>query len=241
MEIVCDKPEHLGEFVRLNELWIREHFSLESADRALAADPGAIARRGGHTLCALKGSCVVGAVALFRRADDEFELARMAVDPRYRGRGIGRALGLAALDKALGRGARLVHILSNTALTPATSLYRSLGFRIVRTGKHPEYSRGNVVMEKPLEQNQFPPPAVMLDAVPGLAGKRFRLVENSAAGSAGTDTILSFVSDDEVIVGRYEGGSNYSGRNTFRRSECFVRVRRRRHSLDDTALAMDQR
>jgi hypothetical protein len=40
MDIICDRPEHLAEFIRLNEIWIKEHFSLEPADRALAADPG---------------------------------------------------------------------------------------------------------------------------------------------------------------------------------------------------------
>lgn len=151
MEIICDQPEHLAEFIRLNEIWIKEHFSLESSDRALAADPGVIARGGGHTLCAIEDGCVVGVVALFRRGEEQFELARMAVDPTCRGRGIGRLLALSAIQKAIHRKAKTISLLSNTALGPAISLYRSLGFRVVREGQHPEYARCNVVMEKALE------------------------------------------------------------------------------------------
>ncbi len=217
MEIIYDRPEHLTELVRLNEIWIKEHFSLESADRELAADPAAISRGGGHTICAVEDGRVVGVVALFRRGEEQFELARMAVDPNCRGRGIGRILALSAIQKAVQRKARTLSLLSNTALGPAISLYRSLGFRVVQEGQHPEYARCNVVMEKAL----LPTPSFRPGKIPGLAGKRFQLVENSTSGVAGTNTVLSFTSDDDVIVGHYEGGSVLVGHVLARRTgEC---------------------
>lgn len=150
MDMRCDRPEHLVDLIRLNELWINEHFALEEADRVLAADPQSIGRGGGHTICAIEDDRVVRAVALFRRDDEHFELARMAVDPACRRRGIGRALALAAIEKATERGAKKISLLSNTVLKPAIALYRSLGFRVVREGQHPEYARCNIVMEKTL-------------------------------------------------------------------------------------------
>lgn len=150
MDIIYDRPEHLADLIRLNELWIEEHFALEDVDRALAADPGTIGREGGHTICAIEDGRVVGAVALFRRDDDHFELARMAIDPTYRRRGIGRALALSAIEKAAERGAKRITLLSNLVLGPAIALYRSLGFRVVREGQHPEYARCNIIMEKTL-------------------------------------------------------------------------------------------
>jgi ribosomal protein S18 acetylase RimI-like enzyme len=217
MDVICDRPEHLAEFIRLNEIWIQEHFSLESADRALAADPGAIARAGGHTICAVEEGSVVGVVALFRRGEGQFELARMAVEPNCRGRGIGRILALSAIQKAVGRKAKTITLLSNTALGPAISLYRSLGFRVVHTGQHLEYARCNVVMEKTLGKGGPSQPSFPLAPITGLAGKRFRLVENSTSGVASTNTVLSFTSDDDVIVGHYEGGSVLVGHVLARR------------------------
>lgn len=221
MDIICDRPEHLPDLIRLNEIWIKEHFSLEAVDRALAADPGSIARGGGHTICAVEDGRVVGAVALFRWDEEHFELARMAVEPTRRQRGIGRALALSAIEKAAERGATRITLLSNTILAPAIGLYRSLGFRVVREGQHPEYARCNIVMEKALGESALSPQAISRGQGPKLVGKRFRLLENSTSGAAGIDTVLSFTSDDDVIVGHYGGGSILVGHVLARRSgEC---------------------
>ncbi len=157
MDIICDRPEHLPDLIRLNELWIKQHFSLEAVDRALAADPQSIVRGGGHTICAVEDGRVVGVVALFRCDEGHFELARMAVEPTHRQRGIGRTLAVAAIGKAAERKATRITLLSNTILAPAIGLYRSLGFRVVREGQHPEYARCNIVMEKALGENALPP------------------------------------------------------------------------------------
>jgi putative acetyltransferase len=141
-----DKPECFSDFIRLNELWISEQFEIEPLDRQLSEDPGRVIREGGHILSASIDGIVVGVAALFRDAPDEFELARMAVDPAYRGRGIGRALALAALQRARDEGATRVTLGSNTKLAPAIALYRSLGFTVIREGQHPEYARCNIVM-----------------------------------------------------------------------------------------------
>ncbi len=153
-----DRPEHLGDLVRLNELWISEHFKLEAADRALAADPQSIWHAGGHTFAALIGEQVVGVSALFRHEDGAYELARMAVDPAFRGRGLGRRLALAALAKARDKGANEVMLLSNSRLEAALSLYRSLGFETESTAPHPIYARCNIVMRLRLgsERGQAP-------------------------------------------------------------------------------------
>ena len=146
MIIERDRPDCFSDFIRLNELWITEHFEIEAADRHLSADPGRIIREGGHIFSTIVDDIVVGVAALFRDGPDQFELARMAVDPAYRGRGIGRALALAALQNARDEGATRVSLGSNTKLAPAIALYRSLGFTVVREGAHPEYARCNIVM-----------------------------------------------------------------------------------------------
>ena len=147
MLVDFDNRQHCGDFVRLNELWISEHFSIEESDRVLAADPFKIVRDGGHILSLVDGDRVVGVCALFKEADQRFQLARMAVEPGERGKGYGEALIVAALRKARERGAKTVHLLSNTVLGPAIALYRKHGFRAVSEGPHPVYARCNIVME----------------------------------------------------------------------------------------------
>ncbi|HWE44101.1 MAG TPA: GNAT family N-acetyltransferase, partial [Gemmatimonadaceae bacterium] len=68
-----------------------------------------------------------------------------AVDPSVRGRGVGRALGEAAIGRARVLGAPRVELLSNTRLTPAVTLYRSLGFAEVPLPPN-DYERANIKM-----------------------------------------------------------------------------------------------
>lgn len=147
VQLAIDVERHAPDFVRLNELWITEHFSLEESDRELARDPFKIVREGGHILSLLEGEHVVGVCALFKESAQCYQLARMAVEPGQRGKGYGETLLRAAIHEARRSGAETLYLLSNTALGPACSLYRKHGFRTVSEGPHPAYARCNIVME----------------------------------------------------------------------------------------------
>lgn len=147
MPIEIDNPSHCDAFIRLNEQWISEHFAPEEADRRLASDPFRIVREGGHILSLVEDGVVVGVCALLGGNGHRFQLARMAVDPRKRGRGHGDRLMTAALRPARADGAASVYLLSNTVLAPAIALYRKYGFRTLSEGPHPHYARCNIVME----------------------------------------------------------------------------------------------
>jgi GNAT superfamily N-acetyltransferase len=144
--IVEYAPRHRERFAALNLAWITEHFRVEDADRRALGDPeGYILGHGGHIFIAELNGEAVGACALLRNDDGSFELAKMAVDPIARGRQIGRALGEAAIARARERGAPYVELLSNTMLTPAITLYRSLGF-VEAPLPATEYERANIRM-----------------------------------------------------------------------------------------------
>lgn len=147
INIVENDTRYLSDFIRLNEIWISEHFRIEEADRKLARDPGVVIRNGGYIFTALLDHQAVGVASLFYTSPSEFELARMAVAPTHRDRGIGRALMNVALWRAKEVGAARVFLVSNTLLAPAIALYRSIGFEVVHEGPHPEYRRGNIVMQ----------------------------------------------------------------------------------------------
>ena len=69
----------------------------------------------------------------------------MAVDEKYRGQKIGKALGEAAVEKAKTLGAHKIILYSNTILIPAVELYRKLGF--VEVPVDGPYKRSNIKME----------------------------------------------------------------------------------------------
>jgi len=145
MVIDVDNELHCAPFIRLNEIWIREHFALEEADHRLAADPMRIVADGGHILSLVEDGEVVGVCALFKESAQRFQLARMAVEPTLRGRGLGQQLIEACARQ---QGATSVFLLSNTVLAPAIALYRKHGFSVIAEGPHPQYARCNIVMER---------------------------------------------------------------------------------------------
>ena len=150
MQIETNNRSHLPEFVRLNELWISEYFSIEQVDRDLAANPGKIIDNGGFVFSLVQGNQVAGVCALFKETEERFQLARMAVNPALRGKGFGRALIEHAISQAKLNGAKSLYLLSNTVLAPAISLYERFGFTATARGQHPVYARCNIVMERPL-------------------------------------------------------------------------------------------
>ena len=90
----------------------------------------------------------VGVCALCEMDDPryDYELAKLAVSPDVRGKGIGLLLCKAAIEKARSLGAGSVFLESNTLLEPAIRTYKKLGFRELSEYR-PVYARGNIQME----------------------------------------------------------------------------------------------
>ena len=144
------RPEHRAAFRDLNLAWIEAHFVVEPRDRHELDDPEHhILDAGGHIRVAESGGEVLGTCAVLPEGADVFELAKMAVSEHARGRGVGRALGEAAIAWARGRGARRLELLSNTRLAAAIALYRALGFVEVPLPRT-EYARANIKMSRAL-------------------------------------------------------------------------------------------
>ena len=150
MEIHWNKVSHLSAFVNLNNHWIEKYFQLEEMDTVLSKDPAMIIRDGGHILSITDANQVIGVCALFKKNNDIYELARMAVLETKQGQGIGKRLLQELIDFSEEQNAKKLILVSNTKLTAAIHLYRTFGFQPVFKGQHPEYNRGNIIMEKTL-------------------------------------------------------------------------------------------
>ena len=148
MQIVDFRPELAGAFKALNEAWITTLFALEAKDEAVLGDPeGQVIARGGRILFALDGDDAVGCCALMALPDGGFELAKMAVADACKGRGLGRALLAAAVERAQAAGAPRLYLETNSGLAPALALYRSFGFREIEPEAPSPYARADVIME----------------------------------------------------------------------------------------------
>lgn len=147
--------EDATEFRTLNEEWIVKHFALEKKDIETLSDPeSTILRKGGAIFMAsvAEEEAAVGCVALIPMGGGVFELSKMAVSPRLRGRGIGRVLIEYTIAQARLMGAKSLFLGSNSKLPAAVHLYESVGFRHVPKNRLPAmgYARADVFMEMPL-------------------------------------------------------------------------------------------
>ncbi|WCT11976.1 bifunctional helix-turn-helix transcriptional regulator/GNAT family N-acetyltransferase [Mucilaginibacter jinjuensis] len=145
--IVEYDPKYQADFRRLNEEWITTYFKMEPADyQSLDHAKEYILDKGGYIYLALLKGEPIGTCALIKMNDDTYELAKMAVSPLAKGKGVGNLLGNTVVEKAKSLGAKKIYLESNMILKPAINLYQKLGFKKVLGNPSP-YERCNIQME----------------------------------------------------------------------------------------------
>ena len=135
-------------FRTLNEEWIAHSFTVEAQDRRQLDDPvAAYIDTGGEILIAELNERRIGCVALIPDGSGAYELSKMAIAPDVRGRGAGRRLLTAAVERAQGLGATSLFLGSSSRLADAVHLYESVGFEHVDPDTiHMPYARADVFM-----------------------------------------------------------------------------------------------
>jgi DNA-binding MarR family transcriptional regulator/N-acetylglutamate synthase-like GNAT family acetyltransferase len=119
-----------GVFHDINAQWIESMFRLEPTDREVLENPRArIIDPGGDILFVeAAGLGVVGACALQKTGERQYELTKMGVLESARGRKAGEFLLQAVIARAEAMGAEKLYLLTNSACAPAIHLYEKLGF-----------------------------------------------------------------------------------------------------------------
>jgi GNAT superfamily N-acetyltransferase len=141
------EPQLAPYFKKINAAWIEHYFKLEEHDlHQLETPEESILKPGGAILFARYENEIAGTCALIKTGETEFELAKMGVDKQYRSKQIGKALLVAAIEKAKTLGAKKLWLGSSTKLQPALRLYEQFGFQHVPLQPSP-YARADIRME----------------------------------------------------------------------------------------------
>ena len=147
VEIVEYSKRYGDAFDRLNREWLEQYFRVEPIDHEMLSDPeGTIIGGGGAILYALASGVAVGTVALKHHADGVYELTKMAVTADYQGKGLGRQLLCAAIDRFADLAGKLLYLESHSSLTQALALYESAGFHHQSPPSPSEYERADIYM-----------------------------------------------------------------------------------------------
>jgi GNAT superfamily N-acetyltransferase len=147
IEIIEYSNEYQPAFYRLNAAWLNKYNLTESHDLMVLDDPqGTIINRGGYIWLAKAGDEIVGSAAIMNEGNHHYELAKMAVDEAWQGKGISKLLIEVCINKAKAIGAKKIELFSNHKLTTAISLYEKYGFRHVEVTGSP-FTTADVKME----------------------------------------------------------------------------------------------
>ena len=155
VSIIPYNAVYQSDFKRLNIEWISRFFTVEPHDLEQLDQPEShILPNNGQIFFARIGDELVGCVAMVNTSTPAeeytlFELAKMAVSPTVQGKGIGKKLCMAAIEYARQLGVKTIWLESNRILTPALTMYASVGFREVPSVPTP-YSRADIRMEMTL-------------------------------------------------------------------------------------------
>jgi ribosomal protein S18 acetylase RimI-like enzyme len=149
LQITEYKGIYKEDFKRINVEWIEKYFVVEAHDLEQLDNPESIIAGGGQIYFAKLGEKIVGTAALVHDGNDDYELAKMGVSPSAQGLGLGKKLCIVAIEEAKKRKAKSLYLRSNRSLTPAISMYLSVGFvEVPLDASH--YKRANIKMDYPL-------------------------------------------------------------------------------------------
>jgi GNAT superfamily N-acetyltransferase len=110
---------------------IDSYFDPVAFEAELAGLPGEFSPPSGALLIADDAGRIAGCVALRRLRDDACEMKRMFVAPDFHGKGVGRMLATAIIERGKALGYARMMLDTGPRQREAQGLYRTLGFKDV--------------------------------------------------------------------------------------------------------------
>ncbi|OAB78630.1 GNAT family N-acetyltransferase [Cochleicola gelatinilyticus] len=148
IEIISFDPKYASAFYEFNIEWLETFFYVEDYDKEVLSNPDEhILGPGGHIFFAKEENEILGTVALLKRGEGIFELTKMAVPPKQRGKNVGQLLMQHCINFAKENEFKKLFLYSNTKLENAIYIYRKYGFIEVPVETDSPYERSNIKME----------------------------------------------------------------------------------------------
>ena len=147
IKIIPYQQKYKSFYKSLNQEWIDKYFHMELEDILKLNNPEEILSEGGAIHFAIEDSVPIGVCSLVKLKNHtyDYELSKMGVTISHQGKGIGRRLAQSIIEVAKDKGAKSIFLESNRILTPALTLYKSLGFIEVEQ-KPSVYGRSDIQM-----------------------------------------------------------------------------------------------
>jgi GNAT superfamily N-acetyltransferase len=150
IEILRYQPEHQPWFEKLNRDWIEKYFWMEPIDFEVLQHPDEqIVKHGGTIFMGTYNKEIAGTAAVKFVEPATYEFTKMAVDEKFQGKKIGKAIAEAAIQWSKESGAKRIILYSNTKLENAIAMYRKLGFKEISLDG--VYQRSDIKMELKLD------------------------------------------------------------------------------------------
>jgi GNAT superfamily N-acetyltransferase len=149
IEILEYEQKYAQHFKTLNYEWLKKYFWVEKEDEEILSNPeDEIINKGGFIFFAKEKDEVLGTAALIKHEGGTFELAKMAVTEKARGRQIGKKLALAVIERARSENTGTLYLETSKRLHAACNLYKKLGFEQVEFDsiEGSKYGRASIKM-----------------------------------------------------------------------------------------------
>lgn len=128
IEIIEWNDCYANDFISLSIEWLEKYVSVEPADIEILYHPyETILNDGGMIFFAKYSNEIVGTVAMIKK-EHTFELAKLAVTEKYKGKKIGHLLMEKAILFAKNHQVDSIYLFTNHTLAPAIHLYKKFGF-----------------------------------------------------------------------------------------------------------------
>ena len=150
INIIDFKDDFEKDFYELNIEWLEHYFKVEKYDyEVLSNAKKYIISKGGKIFFAEYNGNIIGTFALMPTENKlTFELTKMAVDKKYRNKGIGKKLLKKCIDFSISKNYESIILYSNRELENAIHLYKNFGFKEIRLENNSPYLRANIKMIK---------------------------------------------------------------------------------------------
>lgn len=158
LSIVEFKPSLAHHFTTITQEWLESMFQLEAHDQTVISDPVKYIIEPGGTILFVKAASlgIVGTCALLPVGDHCFELTKMGVLAKARGRKAGEYLLAQILERAHSLPIKTLYLLTSRKCEAAIHLYEKAGFvhdALILQRFGGRYGRCDIAMSYPLTTN----------------------------------------------------------------------------------------